>query len=173
MKIFEAIKLLDDDRNILVCDKGHQYHKYNEHRIMVRLNLETLKDNTTAFTIENDELIEKFKDSSFEQRLQWFQLKNLNLPRLCYVKVNGWSNPKIVMINYFSGTMFSTGYGESYIPSYHTTITPLTDDEIEALKSTKESKKISHDNTKNLKPCPFCGGNNLDPRFAFSGERER
>lgn len=134
MKVYDAIFLLKNGENILVCSQGHTYQKYNGNQIMVTFNRETLKDSILSGTITNDNFLKKYADEEFEQKIQWFQNGDLKLPSLCYVEEQGWQKPKIVMINYFSGTMFNTGYGESYIPSYHTKITPLTNEEIENLK---------------------------------------
>lgn len=134
MKIFKAINLLSDAKNILVSKNGDIFQKYNDDQIMVRLNPKTLTSATTGYSITNEDFIEKFGKTKFKQKLQWFQKGDLDLPRLCRVKESGWTGQKIVMINYFSGTMFNTGFGESYIPTYHTTVTPLTNKEIEALK---------------------------------------
>jgi len=134
MKIHDAIKLLDDEKNILICDEGHRYQKYNSYLIMCTYNKDTLKGSTVASSINVEEFLKKHIDKEFERELQWFQKGDLKLPRLCHVDKSDWGDPKIVMINYFSGAMFNTGYGESYIPTYHTKITPLSNDEIENLK---------------------------------------
>ena len=134
MKIFDVILLLEHRENIVTCSKGHSYQRYNDNQIMVSFNRETLKGNTISSTIKNEDFLEQYIDEEFEQKLQWFQEGDLKLPRLCWVKESGWHDPKIVMINSRCGSMFNTGYGESYIATYHTTITPLTNEEIESLK---------------------------------------
>lgn len=133
MKIFDAIKLLSDSRNILKSKEGELFQKYNDEQIMVTYNPET-SGSSIGGTIKNEDFIKKYENTNFKQKLQWFQKGDLKLPRLCKVRQSGWNDNKIVMINYFSGTMFNTGFSESYIPTYHTTIIPLTNKEIKALK---------------------------------------
>lgn len=137
MKIYKAIELLQSNNNILLASNGDRLQRYTHDKIMVTYCKKRMKkenSNSIGGTIKNDKFIEEFKDFSFNQELQWFQQGELKLPRLCKVKESGWSDYKIVMINYFNGSMFSTGFSESYMPSYDNSIEPLTNQEIERLK---------------------------------------
>ena len=135
MKIFDAIKELEDKSTIIKDTDGNKFQRISSLHIMQIWNRELLSkdDITIASSIKNDEFLEKYLNTEFEIVPMWYDNFN-KFPVLCKVKEKGWGSYKIVCFQTLSCRWFQTGFGESYVPNYNTEILPLIDDEIDSFK---------------------------------------
>ena len=135
MKVYEAVKSLENKSCILIDEDGNKFQRLNNRSIMQIWN-DNIRKNTgsVASSISNDEFIEKYLLSSFDEVKQWFH-GNIKFPILCKVKEMGWSDYKTVCFNSKSGDMLNTQFSESYFLNYNTEIIPLDNTEIENFKN--------------------------------------
>jgi len=133
MDLHDAIIYLNDEKNVLKCSSGHIYQRYNKDNVyrIYSKNSEEYSNGSIGGTIKNMDFIKENIKSIFDKELQFYQ-KEMTFPMLCKVKESGWSSYKTVCFNSFSGTMFSTGFGESYLPTVRTEIIPLNKKEIKS-----------------------------------------
>jgi len=138
MDIFEAIKKLENKSFVLIDSKGDKIQRYNDSMVYITVNKKNRVNNTIGYTETNISFLEKYKNETFEIKEQWYQ-KEYSLPILCWVTTPSWPYAKkLMMFSYVSGYSFQTGFGESYIPTAHVKIVPLTNKEIQSLKQKKK-----------------------------------
>ncbi|MFY9141505.1 hypothetical protein [Sulfuricurvum sp.] len=128
MKIYEAIKRLEDSSVILRNQNGELFQNYNSYSFFVTYSDTTRPtQGSIGGSIKHDDFIKTYLDDEFEIVPQWYN--DVKYPILCKVKENGWSDYKIVSIKSRSGVMMQTNFGESYILRYGIKIVPLSKEE--------------------------------------------
>jgi len=135
MNLHDAILYLNKEENVLDDIFGNRYQRYNKDFIHITYakNSKEYEEGSLSTTMSNMSFIKENIDNKFIKNLQFYQ-KEIKFPLLCKVKTSEFQNYKIVCFKSYSGNMFNTGFGESYIPSIRTEIIPLTNKEIEEFK---------------------------------------